>query len=60
MACSSLREQQPITPATLSHHLKELEGSGLIEAVREGKGLRLVFNKSRWRDYVTALKNLGN
>lgn len=36
-ACSDMRDAFDITPATLSHHMKELETAGLIQSERNGK-----------------------
>ena len=37
LACGTVRDCTRINPATLSHHMKELEIAGLVEVVREGK-----------------------
>jgi len=36
-ACSAMRDAIDISPATLSHHMRELELAGLIHAEKDGK-----------------------
>jgi ArsR family transcriptional regulator len=37
LACSGIRCFTDVSPATISHHMKELETAGLVESAREGK-----------------------
>ena len=58
ISCSDLREAVDITPATMSHHLKELESAGLIEAERDGKFMHLSLCRDVWQAYIAELKKL--
>jgi len=58
MACNDLKAELPITPATLSHHLKELQDAGLIESRREGKFMHMQLKRSVWKDYLARLAKL--
>jgi ArsR family transcriptional regulator len=57
-ACSDLRSSFPITAATLSHHLKELESCGLVETVRRGKFIDVTFRRNVWKSYLRELKKI--
>jgi ArsR family transcriptional regulator len=56
--CAELRETCPISAATLSHHLKELESAGLITIGREGKFAFPTFERDVWKSYLAKLSDL--
>jgi ArsR family transcriptional regulator len=58
VACSDMRECLPISAATLSHHLKELEGAGLISIVRAGKYANLTLRRDVWDSFLADLKRI--
>ena len=56
--CSCLRDAVSLSPATIYHHLKELEAAGLVNVEREGKFARLTLRRDVWNAYVKRLADL--
>jgi ArsR family transcriptional regulator len=56
--CSAITEQQIISPATISHHLKELADAGLIDVQREGRCANLTLRRDIWSAYLAQLAML--
>lgn len=58
LACGEVRESMDIAPATLSHHMKELEHAGLIRIERDGRFAKLHLQRDVWQRYLKRLEEL--
>ena len=57
VSCSDLLAAVAISPATMSHHMKELDTAGLILTTREGRFMRCTPNRPRLQAFVARLKS---
>ena len=55
LGCAAARKALAISAATLSHHIKELENSGLVHVEHEGKYIYLTLNSEVWAAFVASL-----
>jgi len=56
--CSCIREWLGLAPATVSHHLKELESSGLVNVQRDGKFAYISLRRDVLDAYVDRLSSI--
>lgn len=56
--CSCVRDWVGLAPATVSHHLKELESAGLISVRRDGRFAYLTLRRDVLHAYVRRLSDL--
>ena len=58
ITCGALNEHQNISPATMSHHIKELVEAGLIDSERDGRVMNLTLRRPTWTAYHQRLAAL--
>jgi len=58
LGCTEALATLAIAPATLSHHVKELESAGLIHAQRQGKFVYLSLKPEVWSALLASLAAL--
>ena len=56
--CADIRGCHPVSAATLSHHMKELENAGLVRVTREGKFASYVLRRDVLQAYTEHLANI--
>lgn len=56
--CSCVRDWLGLSPATVSHHLKELAEAGLINVERDGKYAHISLRRDVWKAYLNRLSSL--
>lgn len=55
VSCSDVATRLDLTPATISHHVKELVEAGLVKQRKEAKFSLLTLNRSVWSTYLKEL-----
>lgn len=56
--CSCVCDWTGLAPATVSHHLKELDHAGLVRVERDGKFAHLTLRRDVWKAYLKRLSTL--
>lgn len=57
-SCSCVCDWLGLAPATVSHHLKELESAGLVNVERDGKFAYISLRRNVLEAYVSRLSSL--
>jgi len=55
--CSAMRDCIDVSPATLSHHMKELEAAGLVRSEKDGKFVHYFLQAPMLRAYLDQLRS---
>ncbi len=59
VGCGEVLAALSISPATLSHHIKELEAAGLVRTKRAGKFVFLHLRGEIWTSFLASLESIG-
>ena len=58
LTCGCAKGELPITDATCSHHLKELQVAELIEVERDGRNRLLTPRRDVWKAFLREMKDI--
>jgi ArsR family transcriptional regulator, arsenate/arsenite/antimonite-responsive transcriptional repressor len=56
--CAAIKDCHPVTAATLSHHMKELETAGLVQVTRAGKFASYLLRRDVLQAYTEQLAKI--